>query len=107
MLDRVCAKAELEQVTPHVLRHTFASVAGDLGFSELTIAGLLGHSARGVTQGYVHLDTAGRRREPCLRSNCRTPGWKREYRSSEKRRKGGGNKRPCGLAFAIAGNGSV
>ena len=26
--------------------------------SELTIAGLLGHSARGVTQGYVHLDTA-------------------------------------------------
>jgi hypothetical protein len=35
-----------------------ASVAGDLGFSELTIAGLLGHSARGVTQRYVHLDTA-------------------------------------------------
>jgi hypothetical protein len=24
----------------------------------LTIAGLLGHSARGVTQGYVHLDKA-------------------------------------------------
>jgi integrase len=45
-------------MTPHVLRHTFASVAGDLGFSELTIAGLLGHSARGVTQGYVHLDAA-------------------------------------------------
>lgn len=58
VLDRVCAKAKLKDVTPHVLRHTFASVAGDLGFSELTIAGLLGHSARGVTQGYVHLDTA-------------------------------------------------
>jgi integrase len=58
VLDRVCAKAKLKGVTPHVLRHTFASVAGDLGFSELTIAGLLGHSARGVTQGYVHLDTA-------------------------------------------------
>lgn len=58
VLDRVCAKAKLKNVTPHVLRHTFASVAGDLGFSELTIAGLLGHSARGVTQGYVHLDTA-------------------------------------------------
>ena len=58
VLDRVCAKAKLSDVTPHVLRHTFASVAGDLGFSELTIAGLLGHSARGVTQGYVHLDTA-------------------------------------------------
>lgn len=58
VLDRVCRKANLKEVTPHVLRHTFASVAGDLGFSELTIAGLLGHSARGVTQGYVHLDTA-------------------------------------------------
>ncbi|MGO8847419.1 MAG: hypothetical protein ACLQFI_19205, partial [Methylocella sp.] len=54
----ICLKARLKDVTPHVLRHTFASVAGDLGFSELTIAGLLGHSARGVTQGYVHLDTA-------------------------------------------------
>ena len=58
VLDRVCTKANVKEVTPHVLRHTFASVAGDLGFSELTIAGLLGHSARGETQGYVHLDTA-------------------------------------------------
>jgi hypothetical protein len=31
-----------------MLRHTFASVAGDLGFSELMSAGLLGHPARGV-----------------------------------------------------------
>jgi hypothetical protein len=40
------------------LRHTFASVAGDLGFSELTIAALLGHASRGVTQRYVHIDEA-------------------------------------------------
>jgi integrase len=58
VLHRVCAKAKLDDVTPHTLRHTFASVAGDLGFSELTIAGMLGHSARGVTQRYVHLDKA-------------------------------------------------
>ena len=58
VLERVCRRAQLQNVTPHVLRHTFASVAGDLGFSELTIAGLLGHSAHGVTQRYVHLDTA-------------------------------------------------
>lgn len=45
-------------VTPHTLRHTFASVAGDLGFSELTIAALLGHAARGVTQRYIHIDEA-------------------------------------------------
>jgi site-specific recombinase XerD len=58
VLDRVCKAAELQDVTPHTLRHTFASLAGDLGFSELTIAALLGHSARGVTQRYVHIDEA-------------------------------------------------
>jgi integrase len=58
VLDRLCARAGLEKVTPHVLRHTFASIAGSLGFSELTISGLLGHGPRGVTQRYVHLDTA-------------------------------------------------
>jgi len=57
-LDRLCATAQIKGVTPHTLRHTFASVAGDLGFSELTIAALLGHSARGVTQGYIHIDEA-------------------------------------------------
>ena len=58
VLARVCKRAGLEGVTPHSLRHTFASVAAELGFSELTIAGLLGHSAGSVTAGYVHLDSA-------------------------------------------------
>ncbi|MGL4960345.1 MAG: tyrosine-type recombinase/integrase [Inquilinus sp.] len=58
VLDRVCARAGLTDVTPHTLRHTFASIAASLGFSELTISGLLGHAPRGVTQRYVHLDTA-------------------------------------------------
>ena len=58
VLDRICALAGLADVTPHTLRHTFASVAGDLGFSELTIAALLGHASRGVTQRYVHIDEA-------------------------------------------------
>jgi integrase len=40
VLHPVSARAKLDHVTPHTLRHTFASVAGDLGFSELTIAGL-------------------------------------------------------------------
>lgn len=57
-LRRLCLIAKLDDVTPHTLRHTFGSVAGDLGFSELTIAALLGHAARGVTQGYVHIDEA-------------------------------------------------
>lgn len=58
VLDRVCRRAKLIEVTPHVLRHTFASIAGELGYSELTIKGLLGHAPRGVTQGYIHLDAA-------------------------------------------------
>jgi integrase len=57
-LARLCTIAKIEGVTPHTLRHTFGSVAGDLGFSELTIAALLGHAARGVTQGYIHIDEA-------------------------------------------------
>jgi integrase len=41
-------------VTPHVLRHSFASVAVDLGYSELTIAALLGHKKASVTSKYAH-----------------------------------------------------
>ncbi|WP_244593386.1 tyrosine-type recombinase/integrase [Methylosinus trichosporium] len=58
MLDRICERARLADITPHTLRHTFASLAGDLGFSELTIAALLGHASRGVTQRYIHIDEA-------------------------------------------------
>jgi integrase len=50
--------AGIADVTPHTLRHTFASVAGDLGLSELTIAALLGHASRGAAQRYVHIDEA-------------------------------------------------
>jgi len=41
-------------ITPHVLRHSFASLAADLGFSELTIAALIGHKGRSITSRYVH-----------------------------------------------------
>ena len=57
-LERLCVSVGLEGVTPHTLRHTFASVAGDLGFSELTIRALLGHGSQSVTQGYIHIDEA-------------------------------------------------
>ena len=36
-------------VTPHVLRHLFSSLAGDLGYSEPTIAALVGHKGHSVT----------------------------------------------------------
>ena len=41
-------------ITPHVLRHSFASIASDLGYSEATIASLVGHKGRTVTSRYVH-----------------------------------------------------
>jgi integrase len=56
LVERLRRLARLEDVTPHVFRHTFGSVAGDLGYSELTIAAMLGHGKRGVTQGYIHID---------------------------------------------------
>ncbi|MGD9638280.1 MAG: tyrosine-type recombinase/integrase [Alphaproteobacteria bacterium] len=43
-----------KEISLHTLRHSFASVAADMGFTELTIAGLLGHSLGGVTNRYSH-----------------------------------------------------
>jgi integrase len=56
VLSRLCKAAGVPVIFPHALRHGFASIAAEIGFSELTIAGLLGHSAGSVTRGYVHLD---------------------------------------------------
>ena len=41
-------------VTPHVLRHSFASLAADIGYGELTIAALIGHKGHSITSRYVH-----------------------------------------------------
>ncbi len=46
--------AVLPDFTLHVLRHSFATVAHEIGYSELTIAGLLGHSQNTVTSRYAH-----------------------------------------------------
>jgi hypothetical protein len=35
--------------------HSPAAAAAEMGFSELTIAGLLGHSVPGVTARYAHV----------------------------------------------------
>ena len=54
VIDKLAKRAGLEDVSAHTLRHSYASVAGDLGFTEITISALLGHAAGGVTQRYVH-----------------------------------------------------
>jgi integrase len=52
---RIAKLGELPaDVTPHVLRHSFASIAGDLGYSEPTIAALVGHKGHTITSRYVH-----------------------------------------------------
>jgi integrase len=57
--EQLFRKSPLPDVTPHVLRHSFASIANDLGFTEVTIAALVGHSKGTVTSKYIHtLDTA-------------------------------------------------
>ena len=47
-------RSGLKDVTIHTLRHSFASMALALGYSELTIAGLLGHRLHSVTSRYAH-----------------------------------------------------
>lgn len=57
--EKIFEETPLADITPHVLRHSFASVANDLGFTEVTIAALVGHSKGSVTSKYIHtLDTA-------------------------------------------------
>jgi hypothetical protein len=47
------------------------SVAGDLGFSELTIEGMLGHGKRGGTQEYFRIEKGLRLPIECACQNCR------------------------------------
>lgn len=57
--DQIFKDSPLSDVTPHVLRHSFASLGNDLGFTEMTIAALVGHAKGSVTSNYIHtLDTA-------------------------------------------------
>jgi integrase len=52
--SRIFRAANLADVTCHTLRHSFATKASELEFSDLTIAGLLGHKLQTVTSRYTH-----------------------------------------------------
>jgi integrase len=55
MFKEITALGKLpSDITPHTLRHSFASLAADLGLSEPTIAALIGHKGRSITSRYVH-----------------------------------------------------
>ena len=51
---KLFADAGLAGITPHVLRHSFASVGADLGFTDSTIGAMLGHAGSGITSRYTH-----------------------------------------------------
>lgn len=52
--DTLMKDADLIGISPHTLRHSFASVAADLGYSDPTIGAMLGHSSATVTGRYIH-----------------------------------------------------
>lgn len=57
--EQIFKDSPLAGVTPHVLRHSFASIANNLCFNKVMIAALVGHSKGSVTSKYIHtLDTA-------------------------------------------------
>ena len=62
-----------DDTSPHVLRHSLASLASDMGIADHLISGLLGHKRQGITSRYQHLsdraliETAARVAEETLR----------------------------------------
>jgi integrase len=55
MWKKIAKLGELPaDVTPHTLRHSFTSLANDLGYSDPTIAAMVGHKGRTTTSRYIH-----------------------------------------------------
>jgi len=54
-LARLCERAGLKDVSIHTLRHSFATTAVTMGFSELVIGGMIGHKSSSITARYAHV----------------------------------------------------
>jgi integrase len=52
---RLFKRAGLDDASAHTLRHSFASVGADLGYTDTTIGTVLGHATRhSITSRYIH-----------------------------------------------------
>jgi integrase len=55
---RIARRAEVSEITPHGLRHWFASAAAEMNYSDFIIGGMLGHAKRGITGRYANTPDA-------------------------------------------------
>ena len=53
-VGRLTKRAGLQGVTAHTLRHCFASVGNDLGYTDSTIGAIIGHETHSTTADYIH-----------------------------------------------------
>lgn len=53
MIEKYAYLARLEDVTPHVLRHSFCKNLIDMGIGLEKVASLAGHSSLNITKRYV------------------------------------------------------
>lgn len=53
--------SDAQQLSPHALRHTFATQMASKGMQTLTLANLLGHNDTNTTKRYTHMNLASQR----------------------------------------------
>lgn len=54
MIERIMDLAGLDGVSAHTFRHSFASVAADMNYSDNTIGAIIGHSGSSTTSRCTH-----------------------------------------------------
>lgn len=72
MMERRCRKAGIAHITPHMLRHTFATELLDEGFHIRKVQALMRHANLATTEIYLHLADSGLGAEVAARGRPRS-----------------------------------